>query len=448
MFGKVLIANRGEIALRVVRACRELGIPSVVVHSTADADARWTRLADEAVCIGPPPSKRSYLHVPSVIEAALAVGADAVHPGYGFLSEDPDFAEVCADAGLTFIGPPPHAMALLGDKATVRKHMVLAGLPVLPGSDGTVGSLAEAEDVAERIGYPVMVKAVAGGGGRGIATAADRSELTTAFRDTVAAARLLFGNGDVYLEHFVHQARHVEVQLLADRHGGVVHLGERDCSLQRRRQKLIEESPAPALGPQVRRRLGELAVTGLRSVDYCGAATMEFLVDPAGNPTFMEVNARIQVEHPVTEMVTGRDIVAEQIRVAAGRPLSFGQSDVALTGWAIECRVNAEDPDAGFRPTPGRLEIFQPPGGPGVRVDSGFVHGDSVPAYYDSLVAKLIVWASDREQAISRMDRALSEFTVSGPGISTTIPLARRLLAHPAVRAAEHSTTFVDSLLQ
>nr|WP_042191286.1 acetyl-CoA carboxylase biotin carboxylase subunit [Kibdelosporangium sp. MJ126-NF4]CEL19971.1 Biotin carboxylase of acetyl-CoA carboxylase [Kibdelosporangium sp. MJ126-NF4]CTQ97195.1 Biotin carboxylase of acetyl-CoA carboxylase (EC 6.3.4.14) [Kibdelosporangium sp. MJ126-NF4] len=447
MFRKVLIANRGEIALRVARACRELGIASVAVYSTADRDAAWVRYADEAIHIGPPMSKRSYLNVPNVIGAALNTGADAIHPGYGFLSEDPDFANVCAENDLTFIGPPPHTMALAGDKARIRKHMAAVGLPVLPGSAEALGSLDEAEEIAERIGYPVVIKAVAGGGGRGIALASSAAELRTAYTETVATARAIFGNGDVYLERFVVGARHVEVQILADSHGSVVHLGERDCSLQRRRQKLVEESPAPGIDEATRRELCAAAVRGVQSLDYCGAATMEFLVAPNGEFSFMEINARIQVEHPVTEMVTGIDLVQAQIRVAAGAPLGFGQQDIANQGVAIECRVNAEDPDTGFRPTPGRLTAFRPPSGPWVRVDGGFHEGDTVPAHYDSLMAKVIVWAPDREAALSRMDRALAEFQFAGGGMSSTIPLSRRLLGVPEFRAGRHDTALVDQVL-
>jgi acetyl-CoA carboxylase, biotin carboxylase subunit len=447
-FGKILIANRGEIALRVARTCRELGIKTVAVYSTADRDARFAAYADEAVHIGPGPARRSYLYAPALIEAALRTGAEAIHPGYGFLSEDADFARICADHGITFIGPRPEVMDCVGDKAKVRSLMAAAGLPVLPGSDGAVPSLAEAELIANEIGYPVIVKAAAGGGGRGIEVARDRPELREVYRRTTAFARQVFGNGDVYLERFVPVARHVEVQLLGDASGTVVHLGERDCSLQRRNQKLVEEAPSPFLPASVRARLGELAVAGARHIGYTGAGTMEFLVDPDGEPTFMEINARIQVEHPVTEMLTGVDLVREQIRVAAGERLPFRQEQVALTGAAIECRVNAEDPDAGFRPTPGRLAVFRPPGGPGVRVDSGYAQGDAVPPNYDSLIAKLIVWAPTREEAIARADRALAEFAVEGPGVATTIPLLRRLLAQPRFAAGEHTTRFVDEFVE
>ncbi|MFC5827896.1 acetyl-CoA carboxylase biotin carboxylase subunit [Nonomuraea insulae] len=443
----VLIANRGEIALRVARTCREMGIRVIAVYSTADRDSPVVRFADEAVLIGPPSARHSYLYMPSLIEAALRTGAEAVHPGYGFLSEDPDFARVCAEHGITFIGPRPEVMASLGDKAEVRALMAAAGLPVLPGSDGTLSGIAEAEEVAAAIGYPVVVKAAAGGGGRGIAVAADRAGLRQAYRETTALARQVFGNGEVYVERYLTRTRHVEVQVLCDGHGGAVHLGERDCSLQRRNQKLVEESPAPRLPGGLREEIGAYAVAGAQAVGYTGAGTMEFLVDGSGAVAFMEFNARIQVEHPVTEMLTGIDLVRQQILIASGEPLAFTQPEVAPRGAAIECRVNAEDPGAGFRPTPGTLRVFRPPGGPGIRVDSGFVHGATVPAAYDPLIAKLVAWAPTREQAIARADRALAEFEVEGPGVATTIPLLRRLLATPEFLSGEHTTRFVDDLM-
>ncbi|MFD9946058.1 acetyl/propionyl/methylcrotonyl-CoA carboxylase subunit alpha [Nonomuraea sp. NPDC059023] len=444
---KILIANRGEIAVRVARTCRELGIPTVAVYSSADRAARHVAACDEAVSIGPPPARRSYLYVPAIIEAALRTGADAIHPGYGFLSEDADFARICAAHGITFIGPRPEVMDLVGDKARVRALMADAGLPVLPGSDGAVPSPADAEKIGAEIGYPVIVKAAAGGGGRGIAVARDAGELREVYRATTALAQQVFGDGSVYVERFVPAARHVEVQLLGDASGSVIHLGERDCSLQRRNQKLVEEAPSPLLPDDLRRRLGAYAVAGARHVGYTGAGTMEFLVDADGNATFMEINARIQVEHPVTELLTGVDLVAEQIRAASGERLSLTQEQVTLTGAAIECRVNAEDPATGFRPTPGLLTVFRPPGGPGVRVDSGFAQGDRVPPDYDSLVAKLVVWAPTRAQAIARADRALAEFAVEGPGVATTVPLLRALLAQPEFAAGTHTTAFVTDYL-
>jgi acetyl-CoA carboxylase biotin carboxylase subunit len=446
-FRTVLIANRGEIALRVARTCREMGIRTVAVYSSADRHTPVVSYVDEAVQIGPDAPRRSYLYMPSIIEAALRCGAEAIHPGYGFLSEDPDFAQACAENGITFIGPRPEVMEMVGDKARVRSLMAAAGLPILPGSDGAVPTLAAAERVAADIGYPVVVKAAAGGGGRGIEVAAQPSDLARVYRATTAYARQIFGNGDVYIERFLPAARHIEVQVLCDGASHAVHLGERDCSLQRRNQKLVEESPSPGLPDEVRRRLGEYAVTAAKHVGYTGAGTMEFLVGPDHSVTFMEINARIQVEHPVTEMLTGIDLVREQIRVAAGERLAFTQQDVRPRGAAIECRVNAEDPAAGFRPAPGPLHLFQVPGGPGVRVDAGYRQGDAVPAMYDSLIAKLVVWAPNRAEAIARADRALAEFRVEGPGVCTTIPLLRQLLAHPAFVAGEHTTRLVDAFM-
>jgi acetyl-CoA carboxylase, biotin carboxylase subunit len=448
VFGKVLIANRGEIAVRVVRACRELGISSVVAYSTADADSLAVRLADEAVSVGPPQAKGSYLHIPNLVGAALKAGADAVHPGYGFLSEDVDFAEVCEDNGVTFIGPRPEVTSRIGDKALARRLMGEAGLPLLPGSHSTVSGPAEAGEVAAEIGYPVIIKAAAGGGGRGMAVVTDPALLRETVERTQAAARAVFGDPAVYVERYLPAARHVEVQVVCDNHGSAVHLGERDCSVQRRHQKLVEEAPSAHLSPERRAEIGAAAVAGLRSIGYTGVGTMEFLVDDQGNATFMEVNGRIQVEHPVTEMVTGIDLVAEQLRVAAGHPLSFKQDEVVLAGAAIECRLNAEDPDREFRPTPGRLEVCALPGGPWTRVDAGFETGSVVPPYYDSLIAKLIVWAPDRQRAIARMERALAEVRISGSGIRTTAGFLREVLADPAFRDGEHTTGFVDDLLR
>jgi acetyl-CoA carboxylase, biotin carboxylase subunit len=444
VFEKVLVANRGEIALRVIRACRELGIRTVAVYSTADADAEPARLADQAVHIGPPPAPRSYLYPPAIVEAALKTGADAVHPGYGFLSEDPYFAEICAGEGLTFIGPPPEVMELVGDKATARRLMGEAGLPLLPGTTEPVAGADEAMDIADDIGYPVVLKAVAGGGGRGIAVVDDRDSLPQTYQQTRAHAMQVFGNGALYLERYLRKTRHVEVQVLADADGTTVHLGERDCSVQRRHQKLIEEAPSSAVDESLRASLGKAAVRGAESIGYRGAGTMEFLLDEDGSFSFMEMNARIQVEHPVTEMVTGVDLVTEQIRTAAGRPLSIGQDDVELRGHAIECRVNAEDPDRGFLPAPGRLDVFVPPGGPGTRVDTHCRPGATIPPSYDSLIAKVIVWAQDREAALDRMDRALGEFRIEGSGVHTTIPFHRRVLEHPVFRKGDLATDFLE----
>ncbi|MGR6316962.1 acetyl-CoA carboxylase biotin carboxylase subunit [Micromonospora soli] len=445
MFDTVLVANRGEIALRVVRTCREMGIRTVVVHSTADRDSAAVRAADDAVQIGPPAPRRSYLSVPAVVEAALAKGADAVHPGYGFLSEDPDFAEVCAENGLVFIGPPAEVMARVGDKAAARAEMAACGLPMLPGSAGTVDSIADAADLADRIGYPLIIKAVAGGGGRGMTVVRQRRDLIGAYRATRSTAQAVFGDGRVYLERYCDRARHVEVQIVADRFGNVQHLGERDCSVQRRHQKLVEEAPAPNLSESLRAEMAAAAVAGARGVGYVGAGTFEFVVSD-DRFYFMEINCRIQVEHPVTEMVTGVDLVREQIRVAAGLPLSQRQTDLATRGVSLECRVNAEDPERGFVPTAGLLDEFLPPAGPFTRVDTHAFPGWRVTSDYDSLLAKVVVWAPDREQAIARMDRALAEFRVGGRGIRTTVPVLRQVLAEPRFAAGEHDTALIAHL--
>ncbi|MGW1448300.1 acetyl-CoA carboxylase biotin carboxylase subunit [Micromonospora sp. NPDC002411] len=445
LFHKVLIANRGEIAVRVVRACRELGVASVAVHSTVDRESRVVRLADEAVQLGPAPPKLSYLNAAAVLEAARMTGADAIHPGYGFLSEDPDFADACAAEGITLIGPPAAVMTQLGDKASARTLMSEAGLPLLPGSLDPL-SAEEAHRLADRIGYPVIVKATAGGGGRGMQVVGSSAEFPDAYRRTQATARMLFGNGEVYVERYLAEARHVEIQVLCDGHGHAVHLGERDCSVQRRHQKLIEETPAPNLPDGLAEQMGKAAVAGALAAGYVGAGTFEFLVDRSGGFYFMEVNCRIQVEHPVTEMVTGVDLVAEQIRIAAGQPLRLTQEDVRLSGVAIECRINAEDPRHGFAPTPGRLTEFIPAGGPFVRVDTHAYQGYVVPPNYDSLLAKLVVWAPQRDQAIARMLRALGEFHVAGERVSTTTDFLADVLATDAFRTATHSTALVDQL--
>lgn len=442
-FETVLVANRGEIALRVVRTCRELGIRSVVVHSTVDRDSAAVRAADEAVQIGPGPSRLSYLSVPAVIESALRTGAQAVHPGYGFLSEDPDFAEICAENDLVFVGPKPRLMAELGDKATARRLMSEAGLPLLPGSTGTVDTETEAVRCAEQIGYPLIIKASAGGGGRGMAVVQDAEELVTTYRATRAGALAVFGDGRVYLERYCERARHVEVQVLADEHGSVVHLGERDCSVQRRHQKLVEETPAPRLPDGLRERITAAAVQGARAVGYTGAGTMEFIVD-GDEFYFMEINCRIQVEHPVSEMVTGIDLVREQLAVAAGRPLPFAQRDIRLDGYAIECRVNAEDPERNFVPTAGEITDFTPPGGPFVRVDTHVRAGSVIPSDYDSLLAKVIVWGSDREQAVERMRRALTEFRITGRGLHTTASFLADVVDDPVFRLGTHTTRFLE----
>ncbi|MDI2128988.1 acetyl-CoA carboxylase biotin carboxylase subunit [Yinghuangia seranimata] len=446
MLSTVLVANRGEIALRVVRACREAGVRSVAVYSTADRDSAAVRFADAAVHIGPPAARASYLNIPAIIEAARYSGADAIHPGYGFLSEDPDFAEVCAAHGITFIGPPPEVLQRLGDKAEARAAMAEAGLPVLPGSMDALSSPREAADIADLVGYPVILKAVAGGGGRGMRVVRDPEQLTLAYNETRTHARAVFGDERLYLERYLDNARHIEVQVLCDMYGGAVHLGERDCSVQRRHQKLIEEAPAPGLPQHVREAMCEAALVGARAVGYVGAGTFEFVVSPAHEFHLMEVNCRLQVEHPVTEMTTGIDLVHQQLRIAGGEPLSVRQEDVAVRGTAIECRVNAEDPERDFAPTPGKLVEFTPPGGPFVRVDTHAFPGWTVSPDYDSLLAKTIAWAPDREQAVARIDRALDEFRIEGPGVRTTIGFLRRTLAEPQFLAATHTTTLVGAM--
>ncbi|WP_432564340.1 acetyl-CoA carboxylase biotin carboxylase subunit [Kineococcus sp. SYSU DK003] len=445
MFSKVLIANRGEIALRVARACRSLGIEVVAIHSASDADSPVVRLADQAVNVGPAPARFSYLNIPNVVEAALQTGADAVHPGYGFLSEDPDFAQVCADVGLTFIGPRPEVMARLGNKATARSEMAAAGLPLLPGVVEPVATAEEGAAIADDIGYPVVIKAAAGGGGRGITVVRDPAQFRRAYAETRRTAHTVFRDSTVYVERYLDRARHIEVQVLLDEHGAGVHLGERDCSVQRRHQKLVEEAPAAGLSPAQREEIGAAAVRAAQAVGYTGVGTFEFLLDQQGRFSFMEVNCRIQVEHPVTEVVTGLDLVREQIRVAAGEPLGFTQADVRLEGAAIECRLNAEDPTRGFAPAPGLLEVFDLPGGPGIRVDTGYTAGARISPHYDSLVAKLIAWGADREQALARMRTALAELRIDGPGVATTRDLHLQVLADPVFRAGAHHTGFLET---
>jgi acetyl-CoA carboxylase, biotin carboxylase subunit len=447
VFEKVLIANRGEIALRVARACRELGVGSVAVYSSADAESAVVRFADESVHIGPPAVGRSYLHIPSIIGAAQKTGADAIHPGYGFLSEDPYFAEICADEGITFIGPRPDVMERVGDKATARDLMSKAGLPLLPGTVEPVNTVDEAFEIADGIGYPVIIKAVAGGGGRGMSVVHRREDLANLYQTTRATAQAVFKDSGVYIERYLETSRHTEVQIVCDAHGNGVSFGERDCSVQRRHQKLIEEAPSIHFTEEKRREIGEAAVRGALSVGYTGAGTMEFLLDLEGNLAFMEMNARIQVEHPVTEMVTSFDLIQEQIRVAAGEPMSVTQEEVNLRGHAIECRVNAEDPDRDFAPAAGKLDVYVPPGGPWTRVDSHCYPGWTVSPFYDSLIAKLIVWAPDRDRAIERIDRALSEFAIDGRGVKTTIPFHRRILAHPQFRSGDVTTDFVERFM-
>jgi acetyl-CoA carboxylase, biotin carboxylase subunit len=441
MFKKILIANRGEVALRVIFACRELGIRTVAVYSEADENSLHVRFADEDVCIGPARSADSYLNVPAVISAAEITGADAIHPGYGFLSESAYLAEVCEACHIKFIGPDPQVIRLMGDKARARRVMKKAGVPVLPGSDGPLESEEKALKSAKDIGYPVMIKATAGGGGRGMRVVRVPAELPQSIKAAEREAEAAFGVGDVYLEKFVEAPRHVEFQVLGDHHGTVVHLGERECSIQRRHQKLIEESPSPALSEKMRRKIGAIVIDAAKAVQYSNAGTFEFLLDSDGRFYFMEANTRLQVEHPVTEMVTGIDIVKEQIRIAAGERLSFKQSEVTFTGHAIECRINAEDPDT-FTPSPGLIHVFSLPGGPGVRVETA-AHSDcTISPYYDSMIAKIIVHGRDRQEAIARMRRTL-EMTVI-EGIKTTIPLHLRIVNDPDFAAGRLSTSFVE----
>jgi len=442
MFKRVLVANRGEIAVRVIRACRELGIETVAVYSEADRDALHVQLADEAYCIGPTASRQSYLHIPSIMSVATLTGVDAIHPGYGFLAENSDFAEVCEACGITFIGPSAHAIETMGDKAVAKDTMKKAGVPTVPGSVGLIDDVEEAVRIAEEIGYPVIIKATAGGGGKGIRVVQDANALRQAIVTAQREAETSFGNSGVYLEKFIKQMRHVEIQIMADRHGNAIHLGERDCSVQRRLQKLVEESPCPVLSAETREEMGAAGVAAAKAVQYVGAGTIEFIYAPDGRFYFMEMNTRIQVEHPVTEWVTGLDLVREQICVAAGIPLSVSQDDVVLKGHAIECRINAEDPDRNFMPCPGTITEYLVPGGIGVRVDSAVYQGYTVTPFYDSMIAKLIVWAPNREQAISRMLRALAEFRIEG--VKTTIAFHMRLLQNEAFRAGDVSTRFLE----
>lgn len=445
MFKKVLIANRGEIAVRVIRACHELGIKTVAVYSTADKDALHVRLADEAYCIGPTASKDSYLNKTNLISVATATGADAIHPGYGFLAENADFAELCADCDITFIGPSPQAMTKMGDKNEARDTMKAAGVPIVPGTDDLIEDIDEAIKVAEDAGYPVIIKATAGGGGKGMRVARTEEELISSVRQAQKEAQSAFGNPGVYLEKYLEDTRHIEIQIIADNHGNVCYLGERDCSIQRRHQKLVEEAPSPALDGETRRQMGEAAVAAAKAVNYSGAGTIEFLLDVTGKFYFMEMNTRIQVEHTVTEMITGIDLVKEQILVAAGAPLSFKQEDVQIDGWAIECRINAENPAKNFMPSPGTINFYLPPGGFGVRIDSAAYQGYKISPFYDSMIAKLIVWGKDRNDAIARMKRALSEMIVDGDGIHTTIPFHLKLLEHEKFVEGNFNTKFLET---
>jgi acetyl-CoA carboxylase biotin carboxylase subunit len=442
LFKKVLIANRGEIAVRVIRACKELDIATVAIYSEADAEALHTKLADEAVCVGPAQSNRSYLNIPNIISAAEVTGAEAIHPGYGFLAENPQFADICKSCHITFIGPPAEAIESMGHKSEARRRMTAANVPVTPGTSGSVTDHKEALAAAEEIGYPVIIKASAGGGGRGMRIAQNKKELIKFLQMAQSEAKAAFGNDDVYMEKYVQEPRHVEFQILADAHGNVIHLGDRDCSIQRRHQKLIEESPSPSISEETRKEMGEVAVRAAKSVGYVNAGTIEFLVEPDGRYYFMEMNTRVQVEHPVTEMVTGIDIIKEQIRIAAGEKLDITQDDVKRLGHAIEFRINAEDPSRDFMPAGGKVELFNPPGGPGVRVDSHLYTGYDVPNYYDSLLAKLIVLGKDRDEAINRGRRALEEFVIMGP--ATTIPFHLKVLDNAFFKKGEVYTNFIS----
>ncbi|MFM2430044.1 MAG: hypothetical protein RLZZ511_1257 [Cyanobacteriota bacterium] len=444
-FSKILIANRGEIALRIIRTCEEMGIGTVAVHSTIDRNSLHVQLADEAVCIGEPLSSKSYLNIPNIIAAALTRKADAIHPGYGFLAENARFVEICNDHQLTFIGPSPEAIRAMGDKSTAKKTMQRVGVPTVPGSEGLVGSVEEAQSIARQIGYPVIVKATAGGGGRGMRLVPTDEELPRMYMAAQGEAEAAFGNPGVYVEKFVQNPRHVEFQILADRHGNVIHLGERECSIQRRHQKLLEEAPSVALTPELRQQMGTAAVNAAKAINYVGAGTVEFLLAADGSFYFMEMNTRIQVEHPVTEMITGIDLIAEQIRVAQGDKLRLTQEQVILNGHAIECRINAEDPDHNFRPSPGKISGYLPPSGPGVRMDSHVYTEYEIPAYYDSLIGKLIVWGPDRPSAIERMKRALRECAVTG--LPTTINFHQKILETPEFNRGEIYTNFVDKVM-
>jgi acetyl-CoA carboxylase biotin carboxylase subunit len=442
MFKKILIANRGEIALRIIRACRELGIETVAVYSEADRESLHVRFADDDVCIGPAPARESYLKIPRIIAAAEITGADAIHPGYGFLAENAEFAEICAASNLTFIGPTPEQIRTMGDKAAARATMIAHGVPVVPGTPGPVDDVEDAVAYAAKIGFPVIIKAAAGGGGKGMRVAGDADEFTRSFQMARTEALSAFGNGAVYIEKYLERTRHIEFQILGDTHGNCIHLGERDCSVQRRHQKLIEEAPSPAMTAALRKKMGDAAVLGAKSIDYVGAGTMEMLLDEDGSFYFMEMNTRIQVEHPVTEMLTGVDLVKEQIRIAAGEKMSVTATP-PLRGHVIECRVNAEDPAKNFQPSAGKIDVFHPPGGNGVRVDTHVYAGYTVPPFYDSLIAKVICQGRDRAETVAKMRLALDTFVVQG--ITTTIPFLARVMADPNFVKGQVHTKFLET---
>ncbi len=444
MIKKLLIANRGEIAVRIIRACKELGIETVAVYSEADKDALHVQMADEAFCIGPKTSKESYLNVTNIVSVAKLTGTDAIHPGYGFLAENADFAELCEEVNVTFVGPTADAISKMGTKDIARETMQLAGVPIVPGSKGIIKNTEEAVSLAREIGYPVIIKATAGGGGKGIRVARTEEEMIKGIEITQQEAATAFGNPGVYIEKYIEDFRHVEIQVLADNYGNTIHLGERDCSIQRRLQKLLEESPSPALDSEIREQMGEAAVKAAKAVGYTGAGTVKFIYDYREQRYyFMEMNTRIQVEHPVTEMVTGTDLIKEQIKVASGQELSLRQEDVEFNGWAIECRINAENPAKNFMPSPGKINMYLPPGGLGVRVDSAAYPGYSIPPYYDSMIAKVITYGTTRDEAVARMKRALSEFVIEG--IETTIPFHLKLLEHETFVSGEFNTKFLET---
>ncbi|HOW87453.1 MAG TPA: acetyl-CoA carboxylase biotin carboxylase subunit [Candidatus Omnitrophota bacterium] len=445
MFSKVLIANRGEIAVRIIRACHELGIKTVAVFSKADRESLHVKLSDDAICIGESPSAESYLNIPALISAAEIADVEAIHPGYGFLAENAHFAEICESCQIKFIGPRPESIRLAGDKSVARLEMKKAGVPIIPGSKGTIKDQEEALKLAKKLGYPVIIKASAGGGGKGIKIAHNDGKLISAFLTAQTEAEAAFGNGEVYIEKYIEEPRHIEVQIMADSFGNIVHLGERDCSVQRRHQKLIEESPAPGVSAKLRRKIGEAATRAAKAFKYENAGTIEFLLDKNDDFYFMEMNTRLQVEHPVTEMVTGLDLVKEQLRVAAGEKLSFTQEQVEITGHAIECRINAEDPDNNFMPSPGKIEVWRMPGGPNVRLDSHVYTGYSIPPFYDSMIAKLIAYGKNRQDAITVMLRALREIEVKP--VKTTAPLHTRILSHPRFRQGGVNTNFIESTI-
>ena len=446
MFNKVLIANRGEIALRIIRACKELGIKSVLVYSKADEDSLPVRLADQSVCIGPAPSNQSYLLIERIISVAEICDVDAVHPGYGFLAENAHFAEICKSCNITFIGPTPEQMAAMGDKAVARETMKKAGVPITPGSNGVIDTEEKALTVARKLKYPVIVKASAGGGGRGMRTAHNDHSLVQAFHQARTEAQNAFGNGDVYIEKFIENPKHIEVQILGEKYGNVIHLGERDCSMQRRHQKLIEECPSPSISPALRKKMGEAAVKAAKAVNYSSAGTIEFLLGPNDEFYFMEMNTRVQVEHTISEMISGVDIIKEQIRVAAGERLSLTQKQVKLEGHAIECRINAEDPYRNFAPCPGQITFYAPPGGFGVRVDSHVYSGYRIPPHYDSMIGKLIAYAPTRQEALARCRRALDEYLIEG--VQTTIPFEQFILDTKDFREGNYDTGFIERLVK